>query len=223
MKKIRELKANEIEVRVAQATQYGTTWLLYKTARTDMEILDETFGAENWQNDYKVINGNLQGGIGVKFGDEWIWKWDCGVESNTEKEKGESSDAFKRAGFRWGIGRELYTAPDIQIDTKTVPVKEYNGKYKCYEKLFVKEIEYTDGKITLLVLVNSKNTVVYNYEEMNLKYFMKRLDDVKKIDDIALLYRTAQQHIDGESLITFVALCKSKKETLSKEQTNENN
>ena len=118
MVSFRKLLPDEIEVRVAQTTEKYSQLLLYKTARTDMDILDETVGAENWQNDYKVIKDNLQCGIGIKCGNEWIWKWDCGIESRENdgnEKKGEASDAFKRAGFRWGIGRELYSAPKIAV------------------------------------------------------------------------------------------------------------
>lgn len=123
---MRPLRADEIDVRVGQIYERGVTLLLYKNARVDMAILDEEFGAENWQRDHKEIKGNLYCGIGVWSDDkkQWVWKWDCGTESYTEKEKGEASDSFKRAGFCWGIGRELYTTPFIWLPVATVP----NGK-----------------------------------------------------------------------------------------------
>ena len=112
----RKLKPNEIECRVAQVTAKGCTLLLYKTARVDRAILDEQYG-NLWQNDFKVIDGKMYGGIGIYDKDlqQWLWRWDCGVESNTEAEKGQASDCFKRAGFKWGIGIELYSAPFIFI------------------------------------------------------------------------------------------------------------
>ena len=115
--KDRLLTKDEIEVKVKQVTSKGAVLLLYKTARVDMAILDEIYGAMNWQCDYKVVNDNLYCGIGVRNNEtnEWVWKWDCGIESRADGEgnekKGEASDAFKRAGFKWGIGVELYTAP----------------------------------------------------------------------------------------------------------------
>ena len=86
---MRKIRAEEIQVRVAQVTSKGCSLLLYKDARFDRAILDEEFGAMNWQNDFKVIDGKMYGGIGVydKDTSQWIWKWDCGVESNTEQEK----------------------------------------------------------------------------------------------------------------------------------------
>ena len=80
----------------------------YIDARDVMTLLDEVCGAENWQSDFKDVSGQIYGGIGIKVDGEWVWKWDTGAESNIEKEKGEASDAFKRAGVKWGIGRFLY-------------------------------------------------------------------------------------------------------------------
>lgn len=158
----RPLKEHEIEVKVKQVTEKGVLLLLYKTARTDMDLLDETVGPENWTNDYKDIGGILYCGIGiqVKRGDsplrEWVWKWDCGVESNVEKEKGQASDAFKRAGFRWGIGRELYTAPFIFVPAEKVNIKTVNGKPKTCDTFRVEKIAYTDGSISGLAIINEK-------------------------------------------------------------------
>ena len=172
MKEIRLLKADEIEVKVKQVTEKGAVLLLYKDARCDMKILDETFGVMNWQDDYKEIKGNLYCGIGARESEDkpYVWKWNCGIESREDdgnEKKGEASDAFKRAGFLWGIGRELYTSPFVFAN---VPVKtsEFNDKktYKLansFEKFRVKEIDYTDKKITKLVIVDSKNAVVYTY------------------------------------------------------------
>ena len=85
----------------------------YIDARDVMDILDQVVGTENWQSDFKEIKGNLYAGVGIRLNNsiEWVWKWDCGTESNTEKEKGESSDAFKRAAVKWGVGRFLYDIP----------------------------------------------------------------------------------------------------------------
>lgn len=112
------VNAQDIDFRVQSINKGGyATILAYKDARYDMRILDEIAGVGLWQKDYKVIDGNLYCGIGVYVEalQQWVWKWDVGVESNTEKEKGQASDAQKRAGFAWGIGRELYDFPLIQI------------------------------------------------------------------------------------------------------------
>ena len=157
---MRALTASEIEVRVGQVGDGFASLLLYKTARTDMQVLDEVFGAMNWQKDYKEIKGNLYCGVGV-WDDEkkqWIWKWDCGTESNTEKEKGEASDAFKRACVNVsdgkngidGIGRELYNSPKIYIDVATDSLGNY--KYKLHNPkelngMYVSYIRSEGGKV----------------------------------------------------------------------------
>ncbi len=157
MRMFRLLNANEIECRVAEINKSGSglTLLLYKTARTDASLLDEVVGPEKWANDFKIINDNLYGGIGIKFVDEWVWRWDCGSESNVEAEKGEASDAFKRAGFKWGIGTELYTAPKIWVSSQSCEIKEINGKFKCYDEFAVECISYAaNGAIDGLSILN---------------------------------------------------------------------
>ena len=153
------LGAEDIECRIAQVRNNGLSLLLYKTARTDANQLDDVVGVANWQNDYKVIDGTLFCGIGIHTAENgWVWKWDAGSESNVEKQKGEASDAFKRAGFRFGIGRELYTAPFIWIPAGKCTIKRAtkNGKEvsECYDRFRVAEIEYADSKITHLVIEN---------------------------------------------------------------------
>lgn len=158
MKLFRLLRADEIEARIQSVQKNGCVVLLYKDARCDMNILDETFGASNWQRNHEIIDGNLYCNVGIRFKNEngfneWVWKQDVGTESNTEKEKGQASDSFKRACFNWGIGRELYTSPFIwiQLDEKEI----VNGK--CYTKFIVKEIEYNDKEeIVKVVIVDDK-------------------------------------------------------------------
>ena len=147
----RPLTESEIEVKVKQVKENGLVALLYKTARTDMDLLDETVGSPNWTNDYREIKGNLYAGIAIRDGDIWTWKWDCGIESREDGEgnekKGEASDAFKRAGFRWGIGRALYTSPFIWIPADRCQIKQVQGKPKCFDKFAVEKIKYSeDGK-----------------------------------------------------------------------------
>ena len=170
----RLLKADEIEVKVKQVKENGSVFLLYKTARTDMDLLDETVKPHLWQSDYKVVNDNLYAGIGICCSGEWVWKWDCGIESRADGEgnekKGEASDAFKRAGFKWGIGRELYTSPFIWISSDVLPVKCVKDKYylkDSFTKLSVSKIEYTDRKISLLELVDDKGRTVYTFPKGN--------------------------------------------------------
>lgn len=92
----------------------------YVDARDVMELLDEVCGPENWQDDYKEADGKLFAGIGIKVGDEWVWKWDTGSESNIEKDKGQVSDSFKRAAVKWGVGRFLYKLAIQYVDANEV-------------------------------------------------------------------------------------------------------
>lgn len=164
MKKFGLLTADQIECRQAKANEKsGVELLLYKTARTDANILDEVVGPEKWVNDFREIDGVLFGGIGIYSDDmkEFIWKWDAGSESNIEKEKGEASDAFKRAGSKWGIGRELYSSPRIKF--KAEDVSWYGGK--CYDSFAVKDIGYDESEnICKLVIVDEKTGASFNYE-----------------------------------------------------------
>lgn len=112
------LDISEIDFRVQSINKAGyATILAYKDARVDMQRLDKVVGKLNWQKKYEIVNGNLFCSVGIYNSEtqEWIWKQDVGTESNTEKEKGQASDAFKRACFNWGIGIELYEYPLIQI------------------------------------------------------------------------------------------------------------
>lgn len=157
MNKFRLLRADEIECRVASVSEKGLSLLLYKTARTDANLLDETVGSENWENDFKVVDGVLYGGIGIwdDTRNDFIWKWDAGTESNTEAEKGRASDAFKRAGFKCGIGRELYTSPFIWITPDKCNIEERKGRKVCYDRFRVVEIEYNEKcDISRLVIAN---------------------------------------------------------------------
>lgn len=172
--KFRELKASEIDCRIQSIGQnktkaIGATILLYKDARVDMNILDETVGAMNWQRGHSVIDGNLYCTISIwdETKEQWVTKSDVGTESNTEKEKGQASDSFKRAGFNWGIGRELYTAPFVYI---TLQDGEWydgrDGKPKSNAKFKVKDIAYDESRnIVRLVVVDSKGKVRYTFGE----------------------------------------------------------
>lgn len=160
MLKFRKLKADEIEVRVQSVKESGCILLLYKNARCDMNILDETVGAMNWKREHTRDNANCIVSLWDEDKKQWISKEDTGVESNTEKEKGQASDSFKRACFNWGIGRELYTSPFIWIKAADCNITKGNfgGKvvFKCLDSFEVEKITYTDnGAIDGLSIKNS--------------------------------------------------------------------
>lgn len=149
----RNLNCDEIEVRVGNIAKdkegniKGLSLLLYKTSRTDMQLLDETVGAFNWCNDYREIKGNMYAGIAIRDNGDWVWKWDCGTESNQEAEKGEASDSFKRAGFRWGIGRALYTSPFLYFPANLIKDK--------FDRFKVTDIVYNKNRISSVTICNT--------------------------------------------------------------------
>ena len=193
----RKLRANEIDCRIATINQKGLSLLLYKDARVDQRILDETVGAENWQRSHEVINGNLFCNVGIRImrddkNAEWVWKQDVGTESYTEKEKGEASDSFKRACFNWGIGRELYSAPFIWITSNNCSIQQrQNGRFICYDRFKVVSIAYDDdGNISQLTIVNGKTgnevyTLGGNGNYTNSKYITKEEADTLAKDLMA--------------------------------------
>jgi hypothetical protein len=172
--KFRKLKASEIDCRVSTVTEKGCSILLYKDARVDQNLLDETVGNLNWQRSHQTIDGNLYCTVSVwdEEKKQWISKQDVGTESYTEKEKGQASDSFKRACFNLGIGRELYTAPFIWIPSGKVTIAEKNGKATTYDRFKVDDIGYDeDGTINRLIIRNigtafsKRNDIVYQLGE----------------------------------------------------------
>lgn len=153
----RTLNANEIDCRIATINQKGLSLLLYKDARVDQNILDETVGKMNWQRHHSRDNANCTVAIWDDEKEQWIEKEDTGTESFTEKEKGLASDSFKRACFNWGIGRELYSAPFIWIKAEDADIKQGgNGKLQCYDKFVVEKILYDEERnIVALAIKNA--------------------------------------------------------------------
>ena len=193
MRKFRLLTADEIECRIATVNEKGLQLLLYKTARIDAALLDEVY-PDAWQNDFKVIDGKMYGGIGIKVNSEWLWRWDCGTESNTEAEKGEASDAFKRAGFKWGIGTELYSSPFVWVKPDACKLIETDRKdrygkkvYECRDRFKVTGIDYDENeRISFLAIDNVSQHCAayisdpkYNGEPKQSKEDLADLSDVR--------------------------------------------
>ena len=156
----RDLRADEIDVRVSQINERGLSLLLYKDARCDMNILDETVGAFNWQRMHSRDNANCTVSIYDDAKGIWVSKEDTGTESNTEAAKGLASDSFKRACFNWGIGRELYTAPFIWVKSNQCEITTKNGKWVCYDKFAVDSITIENKKIVALAIKNTTQGVI---------------------------------------------------------------
>lgn len=163
MDDIRLLSKEDIDVRVAQTNTYNNNGqlvvkvnlLLYKDARVDMKILDELFTPMGWKRSHKLIGDRLYCQVEVWDAEkkEWICKEDVGVESNTEAEKGQASDSFKRACVNWGIGRELYTAPKISVELNEKEfTKDQSGKIRVWASFSVKSIGYDTKSRTITSL-----------------------------------------------------------------------
>ena len=163
---IRLLKADEIECRIATASEKGLSLLLYKDARVDQKILDETFGMFGWKRSHQSIDGNLYCTVEIldKETGEWIAKQDVGTTGYTEKEKSQASDSFKRACFNGGIGRELYTAPCIWVPAAKVQIQKKDNRYYCNESFQVASITYSASReIVGLSITGDKGKNVFEW------------------------------------------------------------
>lgn len=165
----RNLYPHEIELRVGTINKNGCSLLLYKDSRADMNVLDETVGAMNWQRQHSRDNANCTVAIWDNEKQQWVSKEDTGTESYTEKEKGLASDSFKRACVNWGVGRELYSAPFIWINLTSDEVikNDKTGKYQLgYKTKFkVSHIDYIGKNITGLEIVDKDNKKRYSFKE----------------------------------------------------------
>lgn len=162
----RTLRSDEIDVRIAMVKEHGLSLLLYKDARCDMNILDETVGSMNWKREHTRDNANCIVSLWDSEKLQWVSKEDTGTESFTEKEKGLASDSFKRACFNWGIGRELYTAPFIWISKEYAGIRQNGNKYTSNEKFHVSKIAYDDSKnIIGISIKNSQGIRVFLWQK----------------------------------------------------------
>lgn len=105
----------EYKWRVQECKKHGCNCVAYVDARQVMDLLDQIVGPANWQDHYREVSGNVYCDLQIRVDGEWVTKSDCGSESNIEAEKGQASDAFKRAAVKWGIGRFLYSLDIIRI------------------------------------------------------------------------------------------------------------
>lgn len=167
-KQIRLLRADEIECRAASVSEKGMSILLYKDARVDQRILDETFGMFGWKRSHQCMDGNLYCTVEVFDREKgcWIAKQDVGTVGNYEKEKSQASDSFKRACFNWGIGRELYSAPFIWISSMDAEIRKKDGKFYCSDRFSVSSIRCSsDREIISLAIRNDSRgrRLVYQF------------------------------------------------------------
>ena len=165
---LRLLRADEIECRVGAVNEKGLSLLLFKDARVDQKILDETFTPFGWRRTHQSIDGNLYCTVEIwdKEKGQWIAKQDVGTTSYSEKEKGQASDSFKRACFNWGLGRELYTAPFIWIPAGVASIQQKGDRYITTDRFSVDSISYNEEReINGLVILNGKKNKVFELKQ----------------------------------------------------------
>lgn len=202
--RFRRLRASEVDARVSTVTEKGCSLLLFKDARVDQNILDETVGCMNWQRHHELIGDRLYCTVSVwdEQKEQWISKQDVGTESYTEKEKGQASDSFKRACFNLGIGRELYTAPFIWIPKGKVTIVDKNGKPTTYDRFLVEDIGYDEeGNINRLVIRNEKlNMIAFQMGEAQTEEQKaeKHYDDVRSQKITSTDVKALEKHYKGK-------------------------
>lgn len=173
------LDKEDIEIRVGNCGEKGASLLLYKTARADTKRFNKVFGLQ-WKREHRIENNYYICRISIFDNDikEWINREDVGTESNTEKEKGGFSDAFKRAGFSFGVGIELYDAPFILIpgitckdeaESKRLNKTKYKLQDRFYcDKLCITKYNYLEDKRILEIEISKGSTVVFtNFKQNN--------------------------------------------------------
>jgi len=171
------LSVGQIDFKISQIRKTeNAVWasiLAYKDARVDMEVLDRVVGRSNWQVKYqRDSKGILQCSVGIwdpekALGSgDWVWKTSNGTESDYESEKGEYSDAFKRACFMWGIGRQLYDFPSIWIQLNEGDYYEKDGKVRASPRLRPTDWDWSISEDYQTVVAKRKygNTwkIIYN-------------------------------------------------------------
>ena len=196
MKAIRLLRAEEIECRVGTISAKGLSLLLFKDARVDQKLLDETFTPMGWRRSHQEIGGNLYCTVSVwdKEKEQWIDKQDVGTMGNSEKEKSQASDSFKRACFNWGIGRELYTAPFIWIPADRVRITANGKRFSTSERFRVASISYSgEREISALSIEDSKGKKVYDYKIKQPGWRMSELGKGIQTDQMTALEKELER------------------------------
>ncbi|MCD8083561.1 MAG: hypothetical protein LUE86_08700 [Clostridiales bacterium] len=193
---VRLLKADEIECRIATVNERGLSLLLFKDARVDQKILDETFTPFGWRRSHQSIDGNLYCTVEIWDTEkkQWIGKQDVGSGSSSyaEKEKGTASDSFKRACFNWGIGRELYTAPFIWIPIERVTIDQRDGRFVVKDRFSVASIGYSEDRvITALTIVNGNGVCIYAMQDKKQKE-RPTAQEIKKTGDTKVREQRSQ-------------------------------
>lgn len=205
----RPLRADEIECRVGSCSDKGCSLLMYKDARVDMRLLDEVVGPLNWQRSHELINGNLFCKVSIRSENgEWVSKQDVGTESNTEKEKGQASDAFKRACFNWGIGRELYSCPFVWVNLRTDEWRAgSNGRKQPKTRFYVSNIEYDEKRnVSYLRIVDDHGMERYVYgkskeADKKREELVSKIKAVKDRNELEVVYKSADPALKNDKAV----------------------
>lgn len=115
LKKLQE-PFKDIKWRVQSATQDKRRCIVvpYLDARQVQQRLDDVVGISGWTNTYEAETGTSS--LGIRVGDDFMYKSDVGTDSKIDKEKGKASDSFKRSAVLWGIGRDVYKIGSKMLD-----------------------------------------------------------------------------------------------------------
>lgn len=204
----RPLDISDVDFRVQSINKGGyATILAYKDARVDMNRLDEVLTPIGWQRDYKYIDGNLFCGVGIfdDDRDQWVWKWDVGTESMSDKEKGKASDSFKRACFNLGIGRELYSYPLITVKLNENEFTLDGGRAKQTFNLKIKEwtwyTEFSGKTITFIAAKDQNGVVRFKWGTLKEK---KKVDDAK-FEQASSTNAEATESVEDNGAVAIVA------------------
>lgn len=196
------LDIEQVDFRIQSINKGGyATILAYKNARVDMDRLDDVCGPLGWQRDHKELKGNIYAGIGIKCENDWMWKWDAGAESYSDKEKGEASDSFKRAGFNWGIGRELYKYPVIQVkllnNEFTVDGNRAKQTYQLKLKKWSWLCMWDDEEIGAICCFDQNNLTRFIYANSieSLEKFWNLYPERQKQNDFSLLIKSTKKQL----------------------------
>jgi len=153
--------------------------LAYLDARDVMDRLDLVCGPAGWQCRYSHANGKTVCDIGIKAGDEWIWKADGAGDTDVEAEKGALSDAFKRAAVRWGIGRYLYG-----LHSPWVELVPAGRSYK------IKDSEYTKLRQVLTSYTGiSAKSAAQAKRDQDFEFFKAKIEAAKDMEELGAIGR----------------------------------
>ena len=187
------MKGNDIQVMVKMVSKNKSALcLLYKDARYDQDILDKKYGQMNWQNEYRMVGEILVCAISVWDKDKecWVRKENVGNETQVGEDKGYASDAFKRAATNWGIGRELYRAPDVWIKLDDNEIGSYQsgqGKEILYskQKFYVQNITFRNGVVNHLIITDSKGDIRFKWNDAEPAIEVPLDDDIEQMRQVA--------------------------------------